>query len=186
MASMRQKQAVSWPSVVGASSALPLAPFPRCSYSCKTACAWMGSRLAAPPGAATFLLSLHAVQARGRHDSTSHASLAEMHSRASFWRQKVCLSPVCVILSKTPQRTTHLFSLTVVSPGHHSSGFHSLGNRDRLVLYCCCCILLLCDLPLSDCKRYIFQAKLKNESACSWLHHLVLMLMSISSETDSE
>lgn len=33
----------------------------------------------------------------------------------------------------------------------------------------------------------IFQAKLKNTSACSWLHmHIVVVVVSISPETDSE
>ena len=86
---------------------LPCLHFPRGSCLCKRARAWKGSRLAAPSGAATVQLSLHAIEAQGRHESAFHASLAKKHSgAASFGRQKGCLSSIPVMLWKIPHGTT--------------------------------------------------------------------------------
>lgn len=78
---------------------------------------WKGSRLAEPSRAATFHLSLLATQVQGRHENTFYVSLTKKHSRESFGRQKVCLSPLCIILWKILHGTTHDYffnSLTTV------------------------------------------------------------------------
>ena len=170
--------------VAGASSALPLAPSPQGFLLVQNSLAWAGLQLCYSSGAATLQLSLPAVRAQGRHQSAFPASLAKKHrGGASLGRQTVCLSSLRVTIWKIPLGTTHHFFFWVWSV---PMLLLQVVPPEGTGLACPVFLLLLpvaLWLSFARLQGMVFQAELKNASACSWLHmHTLFMLQSTGSE----
>lgn len=107
-------------------------------------------------------------------------------NRVSFGRQKASWHQYVSYFRNSLQFDTPplLFLLCVVGPDRSSHSLQETGAAWQALLLLFSVALTLAFARL---QRMYFQAKLKNTSACFWLHMLiVVMVVSIGSETDSE
>lgn len=107
-------------------------------------------------------------------------------NRVSSGRQKCAWHQYVSYFRNSLQFNTPplLFLLCVVGPDHSSHSLQETGAAWHAFLMLFSVAL---SLAFARLQKMYFQAKLKNTSACSQLHMpIVVMVVSISSETDSE
>lgn len=108
---------------------------------------------------------------------------------STFWKAEIVLViDMGPTLDNTPWYHIPLFFLLlyVVSTNPHFSHSSLFGKKGLFGLYSCCCFLCLCSFSLLDCKRCFFNLKWKMHLPAPGYMCILLMLASISYETDSE